>query len=101
MSPSFIGKSKALYTGPRYTHAHPDLGELTGRLVELERFSEAQVVQFCSIPFASITKRFQPSIKLEKIPQSFDQRPYREFTESGAGCPQTGATNPAWWLPQG
>lgn len=94
-------KSKVRYKGLKYTHAHPDLGELTGRLVELQHFSKAQIVQFCSVPFASIPRRFLPSIKLEKILQNFDERPYRDFTEFGAGCPQTGASNPAWWLPQG
>ncbi|KEF61326.1 uncharacterized protein A1O9_02891 [Exophiala aquamarina CBS 119918] len=101
MSHPSMEKSKAPYAGPKYTHAHPDLGELTGRMVELQHFSEAQVVQFRSIPFASIPKRFLPSVKLGEIPQNFDERPYRDFTDFGAGCPQTGASNPAWWLPQG
>ncbi|KAK6343409.1 hypothetical protein TWF730_010998 [Orbilia blumenaviensis] len=65
-----------------YTFSHPVLGPLTGRLVENE-----SIVHFRSIPYATIPARFRPSQPLSTIPENFDHRPHREFTEYGFACP--------------
>ncbi|KAK6346786.1 hypothetical protein TWF696_006895 [Orbilia brochopaga] len=65
-----------------FTHAHPTLGDLTGRLVESDT-----VVHFRSIPYATIPARFRPSVLLDDIPDTFDHRPHRIFTEYGFACP--------------
>ncbi|EPS36637.1 hypothetical protein H072_9913 [Dactylellina haptotyla CBS 200.50] len=65
-----------------YTYAHPVLGSLTGRLLESDT-----VVHFRSIPYATVPARFRPSIPLTDIPENFDHRPHRTFTEYGFGCP--------------
>ncbi|KAK6336773.1 hypothetical protein TWF718_009562 [Orbilia javanica] len=65
-----------------YTFPHPVLGPLTGRLVEND-----SVVHFRSIPYATIPARFRPSQPLSTIPETFDHRPHRQFTEYGFACP--------------
>ncbi|KAF3095392.1 hypothetical protein TWF569_005175 [Orbilia oligospora] len=65
-----------------YTFPHPVLGPLTGRLVEND-----SVVHFRSIPYATIPARFRPSEPLSAIPETFDHRPHRQFTEYGFACP--------------
>ncbi|KAK6512871.1 hypothetical protein TWF506_009035 [Arthrobotrys conoides] len=65
-----------------YTFPHPVLGPLTGRLVEND-----SVVHFRSIPYATIPARFRPSQLLSTIPEIFDHRPHRQFTEYGFACP--------------
>ncbi|RVD89799.1 uncharacterized protein DFL_000791 [Arthrobotrys flagrans] len=65
-----------------YTLPHPVLGPLTGRLVEND-----SVVHFRSIPYATIPARFCPSQSLSTIPETFDHRPHRQFTEYGFACP--------------
>ncbi|KAF3210259.1 hypothetical protein TWF191_011219 [Orbilia oligospora] len=65
-----------------YTFPHPVLGPLTGRLVEND-----SVVHFRSIPYATIPARFRPSDPLSAIPETFDHRPHRQFTEYGFACP--------------
>jgi carboxylesterase type B len=85
----------------RLTFSHSQLGELTGRLVTLPDFPEFPVVQFRSIPYATIPKRFLPSILLKDIPAEFDKRPHRDFTNFGAACPQPSGTTSAWHDPYG
>ncbi|KAF3903080.1 Cholinesterase [Orbilia brochopaga] len=65
-----------------FTHAHPTLGTLTGRLAESDT-----VVHFRSIPYATVPARFRPSLLLSDIPENFDHRPHRDFTEYGFACP--------------
>ncbi|KAF3904884.1 Cholinesterase [Dactylellina cionopaga] len=65
-----------------FTHNHPTLGSLTGRLVESDT-----IVHFRSIPYATIPARFRPSNLLSSIPENFDHRPHRNFTEYGYACP--------------
>ncbi|KAJ6256958.1 Cholinesterase [Drechslerella dactyloides] len=65
-----------------FTHAHPTLGPLTGRLAE----SDA-IVHFRSIPYATVPARFRPSVLLDAIPDTFDHRPHRVFTDYGFACP--------------
>src|ERR1700744_5187612 len=89
------------YSGPRYTYQHPQLGSLTGRLIDSPHFPGSSVVQFRSIPFAKVPKRFAPCIPQYSIPDSFDGRPHRDFTQFGAACPQVGATKPSWFAAYG
>ncbi|EXJ58668.1 hypothetical protein A1O7_06096 [Cladophialophora yegresii CBS 114405] len=89
------------YTGPRYTHLHPHLGSLTGRLIKSPHFPGSSVVQFCSIPFAQVPRRFAPCVVQDNIPDHFDGRPHRDFTQFGAACPQVGATKPSWFTAYG
>lgn len=89
------------YTGPTSTFTHPQLGTLTGRLLTSPHFPNNATVQFRSIPYATIPKRFLPAIPLTTIPTSFDNRPHRDFTNFGAACPQLGALDPAWCSPYG
>lgn len=93
--------TKPPYQGPAHAFTHAQLGELKGRLVEYSHFPGSPVVQFRSIPYATIPKRFLPSVPLTEIPSTFDRRPHRDFTHFGAACPQPGATKPAWFGPQG
>ncbi|KAF7558986.1 hypothetical protein G7046_g5167 [Stylonectria norvegica] len=88
---------KQLYTGPRHTLSHPQLGDLTGRLITPNHSPDFPVVQFRSIPYATIPKRFAPCFPLADIPPKFDHRPHRDFTQFGAACPQAGARNPMWF----
>ena len=88
---------KQPYAGPRHTLSHPQLGDLTGRLVTPNHFPNYPVVQFRSIPYATAPKRFAPSVPLADIPSTFDHRPHRDFTQFGAACPQTAAMNPMWF----
>ena len=92
---------KEPYRGQRYTFCHPQLGELTGRLVESPHFPNSAVVQFRSIPYATVPRRFSPSIPLSEIPSEFDGRPLRDYTNFGAACPQLGGAHPAWCDPYG
>ncbi|CAH0020338.1 unnamed protein product [Clonostachys rhizophaga] len=92
---------KPAYTGRRRTVSHPELGQLTGRVVEPVEFPGFSVVQFRSVPYATIPKRFSPSIPLKDIPSSFDGRPTRDFTNYGAACPQIGGAHPSWCDPYG
>ncbi|KAI7972800.1 hypothetical protein EIK77_003946 [Talaromyces pinophilus] len=92
---------KPAYTGPRRTISHPQLGILTGRVIEPPQFPGYSVVQFRSIPYATIPKRFLPSVPLEDIPLDFDNRPPRDFTNFGAACPQLGGAHPSWFDPYG
>ncbi|KIW67235.1 hypothetical protein PV04_06500 [Phialophora macrospora] len=89
------------YTGPRYTQPHPQLGSLTGRLIKSPHFPSSSVVQFCSVPFAKVSQRFAPCVPLNSIPENFDGRPHRDFTQFGAACPQVGATKPSWFSAYG
>ena len=93
--------SKKAYTGPRYTFSHSELGTLTGRIVDLHHFPDSPVVQFRSIPYATIPKRFLPSVLATEIPDNFDDRPPRDFTNFGAACPQIGGANLNWADPYG
>jgi carboxylesterase type B len=93
--------SKPQYHGPTHTFAHAQLGELKGRLIDSPHFPGSPVIQFRSIPYATVPKRFLPSVLLTEIPSTFDRRPHRDFTHFGAACPQPGATKPAWFGPQG
>ncbi|KAL2861225.1 Alpha/Beta hydrolase protein [Aspergillus lucknowensis] len=75
-----------------FTLNHPQLGGLTGRLVD-HQHADGQpvvepIVQFRSIPYATIPARFTQSVLLDHIPEHFDSRPHRDFTQYGAGCPQ-------------
>lgn len=89
------------YSGPTCTYSHPQLGDMRARLVSNPHFPGINVVHFRSIPFATIPARFLPAVQLQEIPQSFDDRPYRDFTQSGTACPQQGALSPGWNEPQG
>lgn len=93
--------TKPPYQGPTYTFPHAQLGNLTGRCIESPHFPVSPVVQFRSVPYATVPKRFLPSVPLTEIPSTFDHRPHRDFTHFGAACPQPGATKPAWFAPQG
>ncbi|VUC23416.1 unnamed protein product [Clonostachys rosea] len=92
---------KPAYTGQRRTIRHPKLGQLTGRVVEPLEFPGFPVVQFRSVPYATVPKRFSPSVPLEDIPSSFDCRPHGDFTNYGAACPQVGGAHPSWCDPYG
>ncbi|KXG52119.1 Carboxylesterase, type B [Penicillium griseofulvum] len=71
---------------------HPQLGSLTGRLVDKQHVDgqpvSEPVVHFRSIPYATIPARFSQSVLLDRIPDHFDDRPHRDFTQYGAACPQ-------------
>ncbi|KAH8901175.1 alpha/beta-hydrolase [Thozetella sp. PMI_491] len=84
-----------------FKFTHPQLGELTGRLIESSRFSGSAAVQFRSIPYATVPARFLPSTPLDNIPLGFDSRPHRDFVDFGAACPQPGGTSPRWFDPYG
>lgn len=100
-SPSPKPSLKPAYTGPTSTFTHPHLGPLTGRLTTSSHFPSNSTVQFRSIPYATIPKRFAPPVRLSTIPASFDARPARDFTNYGAASPQLGAQHPAWCSPYG
>ncbi|EXJ71675.1 uncharacterized protein A1O5_05483 [Cladophialophora psammophila CBS 110553] len=85
------------YDGPTYTCQHPKLGALTGRLIKSLHFPGTSTVQLRSILYAQVHKRFAPCVLLESIPDDFDARPHRDFTQFGHACPQVGATKPAWF----
>jgi carboxylesterase type B len=75
-----------------YTVDHPELGSLTGRLVD-HKHADGQpvtepILHFRSIPYATIPARFRQSVTLDHIPMNFDARPHRDFTQYGAACPQ-------------
>ncbi|KAL4983722.1 Alpha/Beta hydrolase protein [Aspergillus falconensis] len=75
-----------------FTLDHPQLGSLTGRLVDRQH-ADGQpvthpVAHFRSIPYANIPARFRQSVLLDHIPDHFDGRPHRDFTQYGAACPQ-------------
>ncbi|OQE36801.1 hypothetical protein PENCOP_c011G07625 [Penicillium coprophilum] len=79
-------------TTPTFTLDHPQLGSLTGRLVD-DQHADGQtvtdpVVHFRSIPYATIPARFSQSVLLDHIPDHFDDRPRGDFTKYGAACPQ-------------
>lgn len=59
--------------------------------------SDTSTVQFRSIPFAQVSKRFAPCTPLSTIPAEFDGRPHRDFTQFGAACPQLGGSSPEWF----
>ncbi|KAL4866196.1 Alpha/Beta hydrolase protein [Aspergillus spectabilis] len=71
---------------------HPELGSLTGRLVDCHhadgRPVTNPVAHFRSIPYATIPARFRQSVLLDQIPDHFDSRPHGDFTKYGAACPQ-------------
>ncbi|KAK5054457.1 hypothetical protein LTR84_001348 [Exophiala bonariae] len=92
---------KLPYQGPVHAFTHAQLGDLKGRLIEYPHVPGSAIVQFRSIPYATVPKRFLPSVPLTEIPSTFDNRPHRDFTHFGAACPQPGATKPAWFAPQG
>lgn len=75
-----------------FTLDHPDLGGLTGRLIDRQhadgQYVTEPVVHFRSIPYATIKTRFTQSVLLDHIPALFDDRPHRDFTQYGAACPQ-------------
>lgn len=73
-----------------YKYQHPTLGSLTGRLSTQSIISEtAEVVQFRSVPFATIPARFRLAQgPLDHIPEDYDSRPHRDFTKWGYACPQ-------------
>lgn len=77
------------YPGPIYEFQHAQLGPLTGRLITSPHFSGHSAVQFCSIPYAKIPKRFAPCTPLDTIPDEFDARPPRVFTQPGHACPES------------
>ncbi|KAJ5153769.1 Carboxylesterase type B [Penicillium coprophilum] len=79
-------------TTPTFTLNHPQLGSLTGRLID-DQHADGQtvtepVVHFRSIPYATIPARFSQSVLLDHIPDHFDDRPRGDFTNYGAACPQ-------------
>ena len=76
-----------------YNFSHPQLGELKGRVSS----DTPDVVQFRSLPYATVPARFKPSILLGRIPPHFDSRPHRDFTNYGAACPQIGASKDSWF----
>lgn len=92
---------KKTYEGPRQTFDHPQLGNISGRIVDSSHFPDNSAVQFRSIPYATVPKRFCPSVPLADIPESFDDRPPRDYTSFGTACPQLGARHPAWSSPYG
>lgn len=73
-----------------YTYSHPTLGALKGRLSRQPIISQtAETVQFRSIPFATIQARFKLAQgPLASIPDDYDSRPHRDFTQWGYACPQ-------------
>jgi carboxylesterase type B len=70
-------------------------------VVEPLEFPGFPVVQFRSVPYATIPKRFSPSVPLRHVPSVFDGRPSRDFTNYGAACPQIGGAHPSWCDPYG
>ncbi|KAJ5193359.1 Carboxylesterase type B [Penicillium cf. viridicatum] len=79
-------------TTPTFRLHHPQLGSLTGRLID-HHHADGQpvtdpVVQFRSISYATIPARFSQSVLLDHIPDHFDDRPHGDFTQYGAACPQ-------------
>ncbi|KAL5338163.1 Alpha/Beta hydrolase protein [Aspergillus crustosus] len=75
-----------------FTLNHPQLGSLTGRLID-KQHDDGQLVtdpvaHFRSIPYATIPARFRQSILLDRIPDHFDSRPRGDYTQYGAACPQ-------------
>jgi carboxylesterase type B len=70
-----------------FHYQHPLLGNLQGRL-NTSGDGQEDVVQFRSIPYATIPWRFAQSELLDKIPQTFDARPPGDFRIFGAACPQ-------------
>lgn len=75
---------------PIYRYSHPVLGDLKGRLSTQPIISStAEVVQFRSIPFATVSARFRLAQgPLDSIPEKYDNRPSRDFTQYGYACPQ-------------
>lgn len=76
---------------PTYTHTHPLLGALTGRLLHpplhnIPISESPETIHFRSVPFASIPGRFKPSIQLDKIPTSDNDS--HDFTNYTFACPQ-------------
>lgn len=94
-SPPAMGRKP--YGGPIYQFDHPTLGSLTGRRITSPQFPGASNVQFRSIPYAQVPKRFVPCLPLTSIPQKFDNRPHRDFTQYGAACPQRDGVSSAWF----
>lgn len=45
-------------------------------------------MQFRSVPFATVPARFKLACPLDSIPENYDSRPYRDFTQWGYACPQ-------------
>lgn len=85
-------KTSTMTTTPTFTLNHPQLGSLTGRLID-HQHADGQpvtepVVHFRSIPYATIPARFSQSVLLDHIPDHFDDRPHANFTQYGAACPQ-------------
>ena len=70
-----------------FHYEHPLLGNLQGRL-NTSGDGQEDVVQFRSIPYATIPRRFAQSELLDKIPQTFDARSPGDFRKFGAACPQ-------------
>lgn len=99
-----VTSNRLPYNGPTYTHNHAQLGDLTGRSINfryLEKPSSSSTttttVQFRSIPYALVPKRFAPCKPLTDIPSEFDGRPHLDFTQFGAACPQLGGMGPTWF----
>lgn len=89
---------RRIYAGPTYTFDHSTLGPLTGRLIkDSPHFPGISVVQFRSIPYAQVAKRFAPCVPFTSIPEVFDKRPHRDFTQCGFACPQPNAEDPSWY----
>ncbi|KAJ5689396.1 Carboxylesterase type B [Penicillium macrosclerotiorum] len=79
-------------TTPSFTVDHPQLGRLTGRLID-QKHADGQsvmvpIVHFRSIPYATIPCRFKQSVLLDHIPDHFDHRPRGDYTQYGAASPQ-------------
>ncbi|KAL9623858.1 MAG: hypothetical protein Q9160_001850 [Pyrenula sp. 1 TL-2023] len=64
---------------------HGSLGDLKGRLTYQRLYTP--VIQFRSIPYAAIPERFKQSVISDCIPEHFDHRPQRDFTQYGNACP--------------
>jgi len=60
-----------------HTYKHPTLGSLTGLL------KTPSIIQYRSIPFATIPGRFRQAVQLNDLGSN------RDFTDYGTACPQT------------
>ncbi|KIW18746.1 hypothetical protein PV08_03035 [Exophiala spinifera] len=96
-----VASKRLPYNGPTYVHAHPQLGNLTGRSISSSHFGRSSTpsttVQFRSIPYATIPKRFAACRTLTEIPSDFDGRPHRDFTQFGAANPQLAGMRSTWF----
>ena len=81
--------------GQTYNLEHPLLGQMKGRLIS-SKFGN-DIVQFRSVPYAKVPARFKAAVSLDHLPENFDSRAFRDFTDYGAACPQVGASGDAWF----